>query len=775
MYFIKKLILLFLLCPATILAQDIGSWNIYTSTRTVIDASADASGNIWVSSTGGVEHYNSVGEKLRTLTPLDGLSRLDGQTAIYDANSSKYFIGYIDGRIDIVNTGSYEITNIGDIERFPNFTEKGVNDFVLYENELYVATDFGVVVFDIEGEFVTNSFSSLGSLSRGISVTDIEIRNDTIYCATLEGLAVGALDNELSVSTNWTSYDGSNGFVSDIITAVGVEGSNIYASTGTANYIFESGTWEINTQFGSRVISNYLFREDFLVAASGQVIMYGDAINSLSEVSTGTIINSIFYDANNENIYFGTFDRGSGIYDIPGDDVQFITPVGPYQNFFSALDFDGETLIAASTNESARNSAIDNGKGYYIFDGSEWLNVNAQNNSALGSIGYRQAFTSTITNDYYYFGAWGRGVARHTKASGEVRVFDETNSSIRGWDDDDPLFPVVSGLATDSNDDVWLVSRYGATPLYYQSPGDDDWIAFSKNSSTSSQDEYLGLFIDSFDQKWITLQSSTIDGTGLLVLDTGNPGDANDDVGVKLISGESNGNLPDEQVNAIIQDKNGEVWIGTGRGIARFLFPQFITQTTNPSERSAQWLINEDTSAVSRFLLRDVNVSALAVNGANEKWIGSINQGIWVVNEEGSRIEKRFTTENSPLISNNIISIAVNDVTGEVFIATDLGLVSFQDVPRGASNKMKDLKVFPNPFSYDRHDQIIIDGLVDDTLVRVLGVDGTVVNSFPTSGGRVSWDGLDHTGNRLGTGVYFVVSTDNDGSEKGIGKVVIIR
>ncbi len=775
MYFIKKLILFSFFFPTVIYAQDIGSWNIYTSTRTVIDASADDLGNIWVSSTGGVEHYNSEGQSLRTLTPLDGLSRLDAQTAIYDINSSKYFVGYVDGRIDIINTDSYEVTNIGDIERFPNFTEKGINDFVLYENELYIATGFGIVVFDIEGEFVTKSFNSLGDLPRGISIIDIEIQNDTLYCATVEGLAIGALDDELTVSTNWVSYDESNGFVSEIVNAVGVAGSSIYASTGTTNYIFESGSWDINTQFGNRIISNYLFLDDFFIASSGRRLIYGGNLSSLNEEDTGTTINSISYEPVSGNIYFGTFDRGSGIYNVQRNDTQFITPEGPYQNFFSALSFDGEILIAASTNEAAGNSAIDNGKGYYIFENNTWLNVNAQNNNTLGSLGFKQAFTSTIANDFYYFGAWGRGVARHEKATGEVRVFDETNSVIRGWDDDDPLFPVVSGLATDSNDDVWLVSRYGATPLYYQTPGDDDWIAFSKNSSTSSQDEYLGLFIDSFDQKWITLQSNTVDGTGLLVLDTGTPEDAADDIGVKLNSSQTNGNLPDEQVNAIIEDRNGEVWIGTGRGIARFIFPQFITQTTNPSERSAQWLINEDTSAVSRFLLRDVNVSTMAVNGANEKWIGSVNQGIWVVNEEGSRIEKRFTTENSPLISNNIISIAVSDITGEVFIATDLGLVSYQDVSKGASSKMKDLKVFPNPFSYDRHSQIIIDGLVDDTLLRVLGVDGTVVTSFATSGGRVSWDGLDYAGNRLGTGVYFVVSTDNDGREKGIGKVVIIR
>ena len=341
-------------------------------------------------------------------------------------------------------------------------------------------------------------------------------------------------------------------------------------------------------------------------------------------------------------------------------------------------------------------------------------------------------------------------------------------------EDDNPLFPVISGADTDSNDDVWIVSRYASNPLYVQTPGDEDWQAFRKNS-VSGSNEYVGLFIDSNDQKWVSLQSSTVNGTGILVIDTGNKDDENDDRAIRLSTDDNSGGLPDDMVNSIIEDENGEIWIGTARGIARFLFSQFIVSTNNPSERRSQWLINEDTSAISRFLLRDVNVSSIAINGANQKWIGSVNQGLWLLNAEGSRIEKRFTTENSPLISNNIRSIAVNDISGEVFIATDLGLMSFQDVPKAPVLKMKDLKVFPNPFSYEKHDQIIIEGLSEETTIRILGVDGTVVKEIETFGGRVSWDGLDYNGNKLGTGVYFVISLQSGSNEKGIGKVVIIR
>ena len=775
MHIARPLILFFLLLSLPLNAQEIGAWDIYTSTRTISGLDFGNDGELWLSTTGGVEIRTS-GELSRKFTTLDGLSRLDGQAAIFDSGSGKFFVGYIDGSVDIINSETGDINQIGDIARFPSYTEKGINDFEEYNGMLYIATDFGIVVFDPSGEYIIGSFTGLGEFTRGISVSDITINADTLYAATAEGLAAGALSDELSVNTNWVSHNATDGFVSEQVVAIGVTENAIYASTASQNYVYESGLWSTATSFGSNVIAEYLFNDDLLIAASRRRIFFGDNISSLQNAAIETDLTTILHEQGSPDIYFGTFNQGTGILTTSNLEQSYITPVGPYQNFFKGLTFEGETLISSSTNETARNSTIDLGKGYYIFSDGEWKSFNAQNNDVLNAFRFRQTFTSTTTQDYYYFGSWGEGIARHDKETDEVVVFNETNSTLRGWAADNPLYPVISGLGTDNNDDVWVTSRYATNPLYYQSPGDDDFLELPKYSGISSQDEYVGLFIDSYNQKWITLEnSSSSAGTGLLVLDTGSPVDISDDDGVKLTTDENQGLLPDNSINAIIEDQNNEVWIGTGRGIARFIFPEFIITSSNPSERRSQWLINEDTSAISRFLLRDVNVSAMAVNGANQKWIGSVNQGVWLLNEEGSRIEKRFTRENSPLISNNIVSIAVNDITGEVFIATDLGLVSYQDVAMKAQSKMEELKVFPNPFAYDKHQLIYIEGLSEQTIIRVLGVDGTVVQEFESTGGRSSWDGLDYNGRKLGSGVYFVVAYESDGREKGIGKVVIIR
>jgi len=345
---------------------------------------------------------------------------------------------------------------------------------------------------------------------------------------------------------------------------------------------------------------------------------------------------------------------------------------------------------------------------------------------------------------------------------------------LRGWAADSETFAVISGLETDSQGAVWATSRFATNPLYVQLPGEDEWTMYSKSDAIGSTDEYLELFIDSHDQKWITLQSTSTAGRGLLVLNTEDPGNPDNSFGIKLTDNVNNGNLPNMQVRDIIEDKDGEVWVGTERGIARYVFPQFIINGTS-EERRGQWLLNNDPDAESPFLLRDISVTAMAVNSANQKWIGTANEGVWLLNESGSEILKHYTVDNSPLLSNVIRDIEVYDNTGEVYISTELGLSVYSDTPTTPVQTMDNLKVYPNPFLYDRHNSIFIENLSETTTIRVLGVDGTLIRTIDIRGGRAEWNGLDHRGQQVGSGVYIIVALDPDGDQRGIGKVAIIR
>ncbi len=754
-------------------AQSILNWQSYTSFRSVSDITEDSKGRIWMTTEGGVLVTEN-SKVIKTLTPIEELARLDGNSIIYSEELEKIFVGYLTGEIDVIDENDFKVEKLTDIKRNNSFSQKAINDFYLLDNSLFVATDFGLVEFNLNGLFVKDTYTKFGNFNTAIPVNTILEDSGVLYLGTEEGIAFTIQDGSFS-SSDWENYTDSDGYTSESTEALGFFDNELYASTLVENYKLSDGTWGINSDFGNDVIVDYKTTNNFIIALSEEVIYHKEgAQNFHSSSLQGSIGTVISREPFTDTILFGTRINGLGILDLSNDTISYETQEGPYVNFFEGLNFYDGVLISGSTRSSSRREEIDKTRGFYIFENGEWENYNEIITPDFQNVVYRQPFKTTASENYYYFGSWGTGVVRFDKETDEIIIFNETNTTLRGWPEVGELFPVISGLETDSNDDVWLVSRYGDTPLYRQTPGDEDWQPFEENSAASSSDLYENLFIDSFDQKWIALQNAQSSGTGLLVIDTKDPIDGNDDVGVKLRSGANNGNLPDSKINVIIEDNNGEIWIGTSRGIAKFVFPELIVESS-VQERTAQWLINEDTSAVSRFLLRDINATAMAVNAANEKWIGSANQGVYLLNAEGSKILKRFTEENSPLFANGIKSIAINDLTGEVFISTDVGLISYQDIPKKPVIEMKELKVFPNPFNYDKNDQVIIEGLSEETKVKVLGVDGTVLNSFSTNGGRVSWNGRDSSGNKLGSGVYFVVAVDSEGTSKGVGKVVIVR
>lgn len=769
---VKKLFLILLLLSTIKFhahSQNLQEWQVYPSFSTVNSISVN-NGVIYNATLGGIFVVENE-ETISHLTTMDGLHRANPSNIIYDSLNSRLIAGYIDGTLDIIDLENNEIDRLDDISRVNRFNSKRINDFEIYNERLYVSTSFGIVIYNLQTLMVESSFVNLGEFNIGTEVNDLDIADGKIYAATSQGVAVGDLDLNLEESVNWETHTESNGLPSEMVDEIKVYDSSLFILISGEIYEYDSINWSPSTAFKS---SNYETlatdrnRENIAVATEDSLTIINSEGTSIIIPDLDSRITAL--ELIDDQIYIGSSNEGLLVLNYSNSTQDQYLPTGPYLNFFSKILADENTMVATSTVEFPQSDPFNPIRGYYISKNGSWDNYNINTSSTLASRDVGSVFSIGQNDSSYFFGAWGDGVIKHNKSSDEIQVYDRGNSALVGLRSN-PNYVVISGLDSDSDNNMWAISYDSEYPLNLQMDNQDDWIPFRGETGS---DIYYNLFIDSHDQKWISLITNANSGLGLYVLDTGNPEDPDDDRGVKLTSSLNTGNLPDQKVNAFVEDKNGEVWIGTGRGIARFIFPEFIIEG-GADERRSQWLINEDTSAVSRYLLRDVNVTTLAVNDANQKWVGSENQGLWLLNAEGSRIEQRFTVDNSDLISNNIESISINNATGEVFVATELGLISFQDIPKSPVVEMNKLKVFPNPFEYSRHNQIVIEGLSDETTVKILGVDGVVVNELTGIGGRINWDGFDYNGNQLGSGVYFVVAYEHDGRERGMGKVVIIR
>jgi len=772
------LLLLLFVRANDLFSQQSSEWSAITSYNTINSITQASDGTIWGVSDGGLFSFNEDEGFDQRLTPVDGMYRLDGRLIYYVEGYNLLIIGYIDGMIDVFDPEEQLFTRVEDIRRVQAFSSRGINSIHFHNDRIYFATEFGVVVYNPSTLLVSQSFTKIGSFDRGTPVFDLDISDGTIYLATQQGVAYANLEDNLDLETSWINYSQSDGLPIGSIQSVAYFNDQILASTSTENLIYHDGIWQVNDDYSNQQDIHYRrdFASELLVAYNHQRIFLTDSQNSTQSINLpSTGISDVYYDDQiTSSLYVSSTTLGMGSADLSNLDFNFISSDGPNLNFFEGMSFDQSVFISGTTRRSQRDALLDNAKGYYIVENGEWRNFNILNTEELQQNRFRLGFTTTYNDDYYYIGSWGSGIVRHHRETDEITVFNSENSTLRGWAADNPNYPVISGLETDSDGAVWATSRYATNPLYVQLPGEDEWINYGKSSAIGSTDEYLGLFIDSNNQKWITLQGTGRAGRGLLLLDTGEPEITGDTFAIKLSDDVNNGNLPNMSVTDIIEDRDGEVWVGTERGIARFIFPQFII-TGSQEERRAQWLINEDPDAESPFLLRDINVTTLAVNSANQKWVGTAGEGVWLLNEAGTAILKHFNTDNSPLFSNNITEIEINDNTGEVYISTELGLSIYQDTPTAAISSMDELKVYPNPFVYDRHNTIFVENLSETTTIRILGVDGTLVRTLDNRGGRAEWDGLDSRGRQVGSGVYVVVALNSSGSQRGTGKVVIIR
>lgn len=276
-----------------------------------------------------------------------------------------------------------------------------------------------------------------------------------------------------------------------------------------------------------------------------------------------------------------------------------------------------------------------------------------------------------------------------------------------------------------------------------------------------------GILIDDYNQKWIQVPQ----GNGIFCYNHGASIDnTNDDRWKWLKVGKGNGNLPGTLVQAMAKDKDGFIWLGTDKGIGIIQCPGEIF-TSNGCE-AFQPVIQQGNFA--GLLFGNEEVRAIAVDGANRKWVGTKN-GVWLISPDGEKVIERFTEENSPLLSNIINRIAIDPVSGEVFFSTFKGICSYRSTATEGKVSHEEVFVFPNPVPSNYNGQIGIRGLAANSYVKITELNGRLVYQTQALGGQAIWNGKDYTGRRASTGVYLILATDQTGIEKVAGKIVFIK
>ena len=323
----------------------------------------------------------------------------------------------------------------------------------------------------------------------------------------------------------------------------------------------------------------------------------------------------------------------------------------------------------------------------------------------------------------------------------------------------------ISDLKFDKDNNLWGLNSQVQKPLFVKTVN-DEWFSFAMNQNIDGL-YFDDLIIDQMNNKWGVIYEK-----GLFVYNENNTIENTSDDQFKILNTSvGNGNLPSLNIRCIEMDLDGEIWVGSDQGVSVFYSPELVFSGFNFD--SQQILIQE--GEYGQYLLSSEKINCIKIDGANRKWIGTESAGLYLLSSDGTSEIHHFTKENSPIISNKIIDITLNQENGEVFIGTDKGLVSYRSNATYGENAQGDTYVFPNPVRENYRGNIAINRLIANASVKITDINGSLVYQTVAKGGQANWNGNNFNNERVATGIYLVFSTDENGYENMVSKILFIK
>ena len=739
------LIALFAVCiGASAQSLVLTDWKTYSSLNTVRATTVDPSYRIWCATSGGVFVHDPADATTTEFRNIDALTNLDVTTIACDAQTGDVYVGAFDGSIDVVSS-TFRWRSIRDIRRASQYQRRRINDLVVDGRTLYIATDFGIVTYDVERRLFKETVDRIGSLQEKTPVTSISILRDSIWAATPGGVVVAPLNVQtLRQPSVWRVLDTAQG--------ISTAGNTIVRNNGLSMFVVS----------GTRVLQYNGSRFD-TVRTTLTPILNLSFIDDLGYISTefGTQDVRGVPTAPWPTTLLGhtTYRRKDGVWEILGflynagiarmDMAGVITPVvinSPSTAQFTAVRVDSKgNLWAASYNQLSKT-----GSGAAMFDGQTWRAYTPAASSIPTNNIYR---VSVLRDGRVILGTWGRG-AYQIGDDGEVaKVYDQTTSALSGIEGD-PTYVLVGDAALDRKGTLWMVNEQAGDRMLVSI--DAEGTSRSYGYCSEPRNNYFRpLAIDAAGNKWLGGPG----GIGVVAYnERSTPDDASDDLCVTIRS--SITNLPDNVVTSLTLDNNGALWIGTAKGVAVISAPTAVTSTTIPFVRRV--------SALSAVQVNDIYVDAL-----NYKWVATA-AGVFVLNEDGTEVLASISTSNSPLLNDNVRSVSVDGLTGRAWFGMFEGLSSVQTQSL-APKLTYDLRCYPQPYRPGDGAQLIIDGLATDSDVRILTPGGSMIQALQTRGRQALWDGRDTEGRIAPPGVYIIHARSASTSEAAVAKIVVGR
>ncbi len=754
-----------------------GQWRLHVNASNAKDV-CFGNNKVLAAFENGVLEYDNTHHESTEWNKINHLSEVLVSCVTFDSTSNSFWIGYENGNMDKLDGST--IYNLPDLKLASIMGDKKIVKFQSHGKYLFAATYFGILKIDpLKMEVSDTYYPPLN----GRKINDFTFHKDSIYVISDSNLFVINAGNSLLANpANWKIDPRVSKHNVSVFKYICSFAQELYLSATHPDFGKDSIFRLDNTNLHE--MNSKMFKEEievFAMQAQG------------NQFFVSTYNNSFFFDQNilqSEILYKYTFSPyprpqkvviGDGFYWIADNENGLVKWKDNYHNssipfvgpakrsFFTAdcqqgkMAFTGGILHKASIafNASGAYTFID--EKWTLLDRwnqKRWLNKNVWDVSSVS--------INPINPNQIAFGSFSDVPLSIMNTNQQIdTIYDITNSPLEKYSTSDNNWSCIADLKYDNNENLWMLNSYSNTPLKMLSKT-GKWYSFETGGSTKKVFNRK-LLIDNQNNKWFTVY-----GTGIVGFsDGGTIDDVSDDIFRVVNDGLTSGALPSKEVTALAMDFNNQLWIGTDNGFC-ILYNAGAILSKEQTSFAAQRIKLRFEGNVE-YMLGKTAISDIEVDGGNRKWIATASAGLFLLSPDGSEIVASYTKENSPLISNSILDLKLNHQTGELYVITEEGLVSFRTDATQGTNSYENTTVFPNPLKPEHTFGVTIQGIAFDSDIRFTDAGGNLVYKTTSNGGTAHWDGKTTTGERVKAGVYFIWTAPNEGEGRKVGEFVVIN
>ena len=657
-------------------------------------------------------------KEINYLNTTTGLHAIGIHKIAWHPIENQLVIAYKNSRVDILKGD--QVTLIDDIQMSNLFSDKAINDLIIFNNNAYLSCNFGIVVIDLLKKeikatyFPNNNRQTVKVLQTIIFQNKLfALTENGIWSNTVDQNSTWMLENSLGITgiKNMFVFKNQLYFFNQ---------QKIYPyKSNIASYQINVGTIETISVDEDRILAGISYQ------TNGALIQLNGSQANTVIIDSTILVKPIGLLKDGNTIWVADF--GKGLYE-KNDQSKWFALGGPLSAAYGSNAFSDHQLLMSYGTDKIGLSSL-NEKG--------WSNLTQIENI---KINYVEAVSIDPKDQSWWIGMGNQLIHYDpNKKTIEQSIPNPPNGSIKS------IQQKIDGTVALLKEGFGLVLKEN-----------NQWTSYPIQSSLNATN-FKKIVVGNNGLSWIIGPKQQ----GVVLFQKQN----NQGIWRQLNTGKGSGNLPSMEVTAIVEDKDGSIWVGTDNGIAIF-------QCTNINEACDAYLPIVESNGFNGYLFQKEAIHSISIDGANRKWIGT-NNGAWLISKDGTEVLQHFTSENSPLPNNTVLAIGIEPSEGDVFFFTKNEIISYKGNATESALVQSSIKIYPNPIAPNYDGPILIKNLVNNALVKITDINGQLMMQTRALGGQAIWNGRDQYQHKVASGIYLIFVRDDMGNEKAVGKILI--